>query len=89
MLKWAAVFFLIAVLLAVFGFGGVAVGGAVGRILFIVFAALCLGFVVYGIATRCCRGRAGPPGRGGLDDQRSSDKERREQLRRQGGMGAE
>ena len=66
MLKWFAIFFVLAVILAVFGFGGVALGGEIGRILFFAFAAVLLALVIYGITHRCCRA-TGPPG-GGRDD---------------------
>jgi uncharacterized membrane protein YtjA (UPF0391 family) len=43
MLNWAIVFFLIAVLAAVFGFGGVAVAAAgIAKILFFIFLVLFL-----------------------------------------------
>lgn len=41
MLYWAAVFFIIALIAAVFGFGGIAVGAAaVAKVLFFVFLVL-------------------------------------------------
>lgn len=41
MLYWAAVFFIIALIAAVFGFGGIAVGAAaIAKILFFVFLVL-------------------------------------------------
>ena len=41
MLYWAAVFFIIALVAAVFGFGGIAVGAAeIAKILFVVFLVL-------------------------------------------------
>lgn len=43
MLYWAAVFFVIALVAAVFGFGGIAVGAAsVAKILFFVFLAVAV-----------------------------------------------
>jgi uncharacterized membrane protein YtjA (UPF0391 family) len=53
MLKWSAVFFLIAIVAAIFGFGGIAQGAAsVAKILFGVFMglfvlALILGFTLF------------------------------------------
>ncbi len=41
MLYWAAVFFVVALVAAVFGFGGIAVGAAeIAKILFVVFLVL-------------------------------------------------
>ncbi|MDF1521932.1 MAG: DUF1328 domain-containing protein [Trueperaceae bacterium] len=41
MLRWSIAFFLIAIIAAVFGFGGIAAGAvAIGRVLFFVFLAL-------------------------------------------------
>ena len=41
MLYWAAVFFIVALIAAVFGFGGIAVGAAeIAKILFFVFLVL-------------------------------------------------
>jgi uncharacterized membrane protein YtjA (UPF0391 family) len=41
MLRWSIAFFLIALVAAVFGFGGIAAGAvAIGRVLFFVFLAL-------------------------------------------------
>jgi uncharacterized membrane protein YtjA (UPF0391 family) len=49
MLYWAAVFFIIALVAAVFGFGGVAVGAAgIGKILFFVFLVLGALSLVFG-----------------------------------------
>jgi len=43
MLRWSIAFFLIALVAAVFGFGGIAAGAvAIGRVLFYVFIALFL-----------------------------------------------
>jgi uncharacterized membrane protein YtjA (UPF0391 family) len=41
MLRWSIAFFLIALVAAIFGFGGIAVGAAaIGRVLFFVFLTL-------------------------------------------------
>jgi uncharacterized membrane protein YtjA (UPF0391 family) len=43
MLRWSIAFFLIALVAAIFGFGGIAAGAvAIGRVLFYVFLALFL-----------------------------------------------
>ena len=48
MLYWALIFLLVAILAAVFGFGGLAVGAAtIAQVLFVVFLVL---FVIAGIA---------------------------------------
>lgn len=48
MLYWAAVFFVIALVAAVFGFGGIAAGAAgIAKILFIVFLALAVLSLVF------------------------------------------
>ena len=57
MLYWAAVFFVIALLAAVFGFGGIAASAAgVAKILFFVFLVLA---VVSGVAFRPDLGECG------------------------------
>ena len=49
MLYWAAVFFVIALLAAIFGFGGIAASGAgVAKILFFVFLILALLSFIFG-----------------------------------------
>lgn len=49
MLYWAAVFFVIALLAAVFGFGGIAASAAgVAKILFIVFLILAVVSLIFG-----------------------------------------
>ncbi|MDP9033769.1 MAG: DUF1328 domain-containing protein [Myxococcota bacterium] len=41
MLRWAAIFFVIAIVAAVFGFGGIAADAAgIGKVLFVVFLVL-------------------------------------------------
>jgi len=53
MLYYAAVFFLIAIVAAVFGFGGIAVGAAeIAKILFFVFLVLFVGSLVVGLLTK-------------------------------------
>lgn len=49
-LKWAAIFFVIAMAAGAMGFGGVAQGAAeIGQILFYIFLAICGAFLVAGI----------------------------------------
>ena len=49
-LKWAIVFFVISLIAALFGFGGIAEGAAdVSRILFFVFLAICVLLFVLGL----------------------------------------
>jgi uncharacterized membrane protein YtjA (UPF0391 family) len=49
MLHWAAVFFVIALLAAVFGFGGIAASAAgVAKILFLVFLVLAVVSLIFG-----------------------------------------
>jgi len=52
MLYWAAVFFVIALVAAIFGFGGIA-GGAmsIAKVLFFVFLILFLVSLVFGLFT--------------------------------------
>jgi uncharacterized membrane protein YtjA (UPF0391 family) len=53
MLYWAIVFFLIAVVAAVFGFGGIAAGAAtIAQVLFWIFLVVFLVSVVVGLARR-------------------------------------
>ena len=53
MLYYAAVFFLIAIVAAVLGFGGIAVGAAeIAKILFVVFLVLFLGSLILGLVNR-------------------------------------
>ena len=53
MLHYAVVFFLIAIVAAVFGFGGIAVGAAeIAKILFVIFLVLFLGSLVVGLLNR-------------------------------------
>lgn len=49
-LKWAAIFFIIAMAAGAMGFGGVAQGAAeIAQILFYIFLAICGTFIVAGI----------------------------------------
>jgi uncharacterized membrane protein YtjA (UPF0391 family) len=49
LLKWAAIFFVIALIAAAFGFTGVAEGAAdVAKVLFYLFLAICVIFLVAG-----------------------------------------
>ena len=53
MLHYAVVFFVIALIAAVFGFGGIAVGAAgIAKILFVVFAVLAVASFLFGLALR-------------------------------------
>lgn len=50
MLHYAVVFFVIALIAAVLGFGGIAVGAVViAKILFVVFATLAIGSLLFGM----------------------------------------
>jgi len=50
LLKWAAVFFVISLIAALFGFGGISEGAAdVSKILFFVFLAICAVLAVLGL----------------------------------------
>jgi len=58
MLYWAAVFFVIAIVAAVFGFGGLAAGAAgIAKILFMVFIVLFIISMLFGVV-RPGRGRS-------------------------------
>lgn len=53
MLYWAGVFFVIAIIAAVFGFGGIAAGAvSIAKILFFIFVVLFLLSLVFGISRR-------------------------------------
>jgi len=53
MLYWAAVFFVIALIAAVFGFGGIAVGAAeIAKILFFIFLVVFVVSLVLGLLRR-------------------------------------
>lgn len=57
MLYWALVFFIIAVIAAIFGFGGIASGAAlIAKILFFIFVAVFVIALVAGLV-----GRRNPP----------------------------
>ncbi|MEX5218848.1 MAG: DUF1328 domain-containing protein [Nitrospiraceae bacterium] len=50
LLKWAAIFFVIALVAAAFGFTGVAEGAAdVAKVLFYLFLAICIIFLIAGV----------------------------------------
>jgi uncharacterized membrane protein YtjA (UPF0391 family) len=50
MLKWAAIFFVIAIVAAVLGFGGIAAGAAeIAKILFFVFLVIFLVALILGV----------------------------------------
>ena len=49
-LKWAVVFFVIAIVAAIFGFGNIAEGAAdIAQILFFIFLGICVVLVVLGL----------------------------------------
>lgn len=49
MLKWAATFFIIAIVAAIFGFTGIAVGAAeIAKVLFFIFIVLFLLTLIFG-----------------------------------------
>jgi len=53
MLYWAAVFFVIALVAAVFGFGGIATGAAeIAKILFFIFLVIFIVAAVFGLIKR-------------------------------------
>jgi uncharacterized membrane protein YtjA (UPF0391 family) len=53
MLYWALVFFIVAIIAAVFGFGGIAVGAAaIAKVLFFLFLILFLVSLVMGLGRR-------------------------------------
>ena len=57
MLYWALVFFIVAIVAALFGFGGIAsAAGGIAQILFFIFVVLFLITLVFGF-----RGRRSPP----------------------------
>jgi uncharacterized membrane protein YtjA (UPF0391 family) len=50
LLKWALIFFVVALVAALFGFGGIAEGAAdIGRILFFIFLAICVVLFALGV----------------------------------------
>ena len=53
MLKWAAIFFVIALIAAVFGFGGIAAGATeIAKILFFLFIAIFVVVFILGVMRR-------------------------------------
>jgi uncharacterized membrane protein YtjA (UPF0391 family) len=53
MLYWAAVFFVIALLAAIFGFGGIAAGAVeIGKILFFIFLVVFAVTLILGLINR-------------------------------------
>jgi uncharacterized membrane protein YtjA (UPF0391 family) len=61
MLRWAAVFFIIAIIAAVFGFGGIAEGSAeIARVLFFLFLVVFIVSLIWGLITG--RSSGSPPG---------------------------
>lgn len=50
MLRWAAIFFVISIVAALFGFGGIAEGAAdIAKVLFFIFLAIFVTFLVLGV----------------------------------------
>ena len=50
MLRWAAIFFVISIIAALFGFGGIAAGAAeIAKVLFFIFLAICVTFLILGL----------------------------------------
>lgn len=50
MLRWAAIFFVISIIAALFGFGGIAEGAAdIAKVLFFIFVAIFVTFLVLGV----------------------------------------
>jgi len=50
MLKWAAIFFVIAIIAAIFGFTGIAAGAAsIAKVIFFIFLALWLIAILLGV----------------------------------------
>ena len=50
MLRWAAIFFVISIVAALLGFGGIAEGAAeIAKVLFFIFLAICITFVLLGV----------------------------------------
>jgi len=59
MLRWALVFFIVAIIAAVFGFGNIAAGASdIARVCFFFFIVIFLVSLVWGLATGR---RVGPP----------------------------
>ncbi|HDL0331793.1 TPA: DUF1328 domain-containing protein [Legionella pneumophila] len=57
MLTWALIFFIIAIIAAAFGFGGIAVAApGIAKILFFLFLVMFVIFLIMGLV-----GRRGPP----------------------------
>ena len=53
MLYWAAVFFVIALIAAIFGFGGIAVGAAeIAKVLFFIFLVIFIVSLILGLLRR-------------------------------------
>lgn len=53
MLYWAVVFFIVALVAALFGFGGIAAGAvAIGKILFVLFLILFVVSLILGLGRR-------------------------------------
>ena len=60
LLKWALIFLVVALIAALFGFGGIAAGATdIARVLFFLFLLVCVVLFVMGMFTY--RSVAGPP----------------------------
>ena len=61
MLRWAVAFFIIAIIAAVFGFGGIATGSAeIARLLFFIFLVVFVVSLIWALMTG--RSTGSPPG---------------------------
>lgn len=50
MLKWAGIFLVVAIVAAIFGFGGIAAGAAsIAKVLFFIFLGLVVIFAILGV----------------------------------------
>jgi uncharacterized membrane protein YtjA (UPF0391 family) len=50
LLRWALLFLVIAIIAAIFGFGGIASGAAeIAKVLFFIFLAICVVFFILGL----------------------------------------
>lgn len=53
MLRWALTFLVVAIIAAIFGFGGIAASAAyIAKIIFFIFAALLVGSLILGLFKR-------------------------------------
>lgn len=60
MLRWALIFFVVALVAVLFGFGGIAAAATdIAKILFFLFVAIFIAFLIMGLINR--RGPPSPP----------------------------